>query len=470
MSNADDRQAAWDLRNRGEFAQAAAACGRVLAVESDDIAMSACRGYCRYQLGDYGAVLEDYSAVLRRQPDHVEARKYRGAARIWLGRFAEAIEDLNRAIELDPSDPESWRDRGQARRESGDVAGALADYSQAIDLRPDFRRAYWGRGITRRTAEDHAGAVADFSRCLELDAAAADVVDVLANRAWSLRKLDRNAEARDDLTRVLESDPRRANDFWLRGNCHLSLGDSARALADYRRATELQPELHAQLDETIRSLSAESPVVPDAPPTIPAAAVATAPPNPAPQAASFRSKNPLEIIGVTFGIIVIAGLALTFLSLAGFAVVKATDVIASTWYKYEHQHDVEAFPPDAEFCKGLYCRRTDTVQKHVAGAYGRQSELSGFYCPEHERSVYLFFLNLSIWGDMCWFGYCGCVAACTALWYAAALGLPVGLVLAAATPAIGVERRRRWFAHATAVCLVIGSVAAAASVLSYVWW
>ena len=84
---------------------------------------------------------------------------------------------------------------------------------------------------------------------------------------------------------------------------------------------------------------------------------------------------------VAIFIIIAIGMGVTALGLAGFAVVKGVDVLYSSAYMVQHWSDEQAFPPHAQFCKGLFCRRTDTTSKHICGSEKAQSERLISFCP-----------------------------------------------------------------------------------------
>ncbi len=169
--------------------------------------------------------------------------------------------------------------------------------------------------------------------------------------------------------------------------------------------------------------------------------------------------------------VVLTGLGLTLVALAAFSIVKGTDVIYATGYTVTHWSDEQAFPKGAEFCKGLYCRRTDTTRKHVAGSEHHQSGTSAHFCPEHHRSDYLVFLDLSHLGTMSWYFYGACVLFAVTCWYSLAAAAVSGLI---AGPALLLARRPQ--ARTTinglwlSTSVLVGLLLATPSCILYVWW
>jgi hypothetical protein len=175
-------------------------------------------------------------------------------------------------------------------------------------------------------------------------------------------------------------------------------------------------------------------------------------------------------LACVLAIVLLVGIALTLLALAAFSVVKGTDVIYATGYSLAHWSDEQAFPTGAEFCKGLYCRRTDTTQKHVAGSQHRQSETFAYFCPDHQRSDYLVFLDLSHLGTLSWYFYGACVLVTTACWYALATALVSGVVAGPAYLLAGQKTRTQISGFWLGTSVLLGIILAIPSCGLYVWW
>lgn len=185
-------------------------------------------------------------------------------------------------------------------------------------------------------------------------------------------------------------------------------------------------------------------------------------------------QNPLRtlfnFLAVALAVVVLVGIGLTLLGLAGYSVAKGTDVIYSTGYMLGHWSDTKSFPADAEFCKGLYCRRTDTTEKHISGSPGKQSETFVHFCPEHQRSDYLVFLDMSHLGTLCWYAFGFFVLVTTALWFSLAAATVSGVVAGPAFLFSGQQARTKigglWFGAS----VLVGILLALPCCSLYVWW
>lgn len=90
-------------------------------------------------------------------------------------------------------------------------------------------------GIAAAQSGDHAKAVAHFTRALE-STPADQAAPLLTARAASLNALGRYPEAIDDATKALALDPANGEAHALRGTAWRQSGETAKALADYRKA------------------------------------------------------------------------------------------------------------------------------------------------------------------------------------------------------------------------------------------
>jgi lipoprotein NlpI len=80
----------------------------------------------------------------------------------------EALADFNRALALKPEAAGGYVDRGRLKRNLGDLTGALGDLDKAIALKADAF-AYLNRGLVKGDLGDSAGAMNDFDQAIELN-------------------------------------------------------------------------------------------------------------------------------------------------------------------------------------------------------------------------------------------------------------------------------------------------------------
>jgi len=117
---------------------------------------------------------------------------------------------------------------------SGDLDAALAAYDRALAKDPDYPPALLGRARTLEKSGDLEGALEAADRAAEIDREA----ESYQVRGMLRAKAGRSAEAIDDFTRGLASDPRRVELYIWRAEAKLDLKDHSGAIDDYTRWLE----------------------------------------------------------------------------------------------------------------------------------------------------------------------------------------------------------------------------------------
>lgn len=446
------------------------------------------RGWAKHDDGDNVTAAIWFNRALDVDRSLADAWRGRASARYNLEQYQESLQDSTRAIELQPTMARAWLVRAGAKRRSNDFRGSLPDYDRALELDPDLYFAYWGRAYARGELGEHEQAVEDWTRYLARDP---DNADALANRGYDYGKLGRQPQALADYTRAAELRPQWFLPYMNRGYARKALGDAAGAIADFRRAVELEPSRADELNRQIDELARGTPAAAYTPPTPASAPVHVVSPAPSPTVPSLPAKPPLTLRRVLHGVLTalwaiplglvavatILAFAACVIALFAFAAVKATDVMAATVYMVGHWSDPEAFPPGAQFCKKFYCRRTDTVEKHVAGRRGYTSEVDVFFCPDHEPAEAMGMLrDLGQMGGGLWFFYCLSVWLFVVLYYWLALqALPALLQFVGRTIPWWLLRSQFVFSldglkPLQPTLAIVAALLGTASCLMYAWW
>ncbi len=154
----------------------------------------------------YAEALEDFDAVLTRQPQSVDALIARGHTHGLIGNRGQADADLQRALSLAPESPQALVVRGLIRNRQGDKALAMRDYEAALQGDPSYPQA-------------------------------------LVNRAALLSEQGRHDEALRNLDRAIAVAPKNPVAHYNRGFAHFATHDYGRALDDYDTAIRLDPEM-----------------------------------------------------------------------------------------------------------------------------------------------------------------------------------------------------------------------------------
>lgn len=155
------------------------------------------------------------------------------------------IADRTRRIETNPRDSDAYYDLGNAYSRKGDYDRAIANYTKAIVGRPGD--AYRARGAAYASKGDFKRAIIDYSTTLLFIRMQRDA-SVWSDRAWAYLMVGKAAQALSDAERSLELRPDHAPTLNTRGHILEALGRRQEAIADFRRALELDPTIQASKD------------------------------------------------------------------------------------------------------------------------------------------------------------------------------------------------------------------------------
>ncbi len=195
------------------------------------------RAATRYGLGDRQGAIEDYTQVLRANPDDDVAMNNRGVVYYELGILHEALADFDQALQLHPTSV-GYCNRGTVRSDLGDRRGALADYQKAIELDAASAIAYNGRGLIHSKLGNTERAIADYDEAIIHNP---DYALAYFNRGAAYQKLMQRQAGIADYTETIRINPAFAAAYNNRGFLRYELGELEMAIADFDQALELNP-------------------------------------------------------------------------------------------------------------------------------------------------------------------------------------------------------------------------------------
>lgn len=192
-------------------------------------------GLARLQLDEPARAEEAFDRALRADPAEARALGGRAEAREALGKLPGAAVDWNAAVALAPRDADLLAGRGAFRLRAGNPGGAAADFEAAARLAPRETRHRFNLGLALAELGRDAEAERAFSQVI-----AADPADAGAwlNRA-RLRAVPNPAQALADFDRAVAAGGEWSVPWFERGVLKDSMGRSAEADQDFRRAWEL---------------------------------------------------------------------------------------------------------------------------------------------------------------------------------------------------------------------------------------
>ena len=167
---------------------------------------------------------------------------FRGLFYATLGDPYQAIRDCYDAISIDSQFSMAYVIRAVAHCRTKDYNHAVVDATTAISLDSSNGYAFFQRGVAYSWGADRAATLSDYGQAMFLNSN-----DLMArfNRGYYLMGGGNNAEllrAIDDFTDVINAMPTIANAWSNRGVCQERLGKGDLALADYERASIVEPE------------------------------------------------------------------------------------------------------------------------------------------------------------------------------------------------------------------------------------
>lgn len=283
--------AAEDLRSRRDCGKAETEYGRVLDVNSRHAQALFGRGMCRLMTAKYDLAASDMAAAAASDPKDAEAFFYLGVALDLTGDHDKALENYAAARRLRPvlgrrpafdclyierseMSPDQARSaanriidacseafkaapehlvsivyfkRGIAYRMKGDYDRALADLEKALNLYPGFSAAntqrqvvYNTRGLEAFNKKDYRKAFDDVSLAIQADPK--NPVPYINRCAIQLYAWKQYNEAISDCSKAIGLSTRSSSAYNHRGYAYEMINNRTEAIADYRKALDLDPQ------------------------------------------------------------------------------------------------------------------------------------------------------------------------------------------------------------------------------------
>jgi len=195
------------------------------------------RGVVRLSDGRYAAAADALRELVEADPGHAAGQFSLGQAYQAQGRFIDALERYQLAKALSPTDYRPALQRGILLLSDRRFADAVKEFDTALARAPDTGSAFYHRAIARGGLRDWAGGIGDLTRAM-------------ANRPPSVHRLLLRARmhecagevkaARADRDEAGRLTPADEMDYVARGKSRVA-DDTKAALADFERATEMNP-------------------------------------------------------------------------------------------------------------------------------------------------------------------------------------------------------------------------------------
>lgn len=305
------------LRER-EFKKAAAILEKGLKIDPKMSSASALLGIALYEMGDYPGARRNLEAALRANPKDNNAELFLANDLVKLGEFERAAEHLHQLSLRQPENQEIWYLLGKVHMKlseqalsklnaispdsvwvheiSGEVMesmknfdGALIEYKKAVEMAPEqagthylLGNAYWSLSMWDAATEqfraelandpancqaqwkignivveqrgDPAEGLAEVQKALDV---CPNLMAARVDRARALLKLDRPAEALNDLAAAEKSDPAEASPHFLLAQAYRALGKIQEAQAEMKVFGKLEESARAKITERSKQVLQE---------------------------------------------------------------------------------------------------------------------------------------------------------------------------------------------------------------------
>jgi tetratricopeptide (TPR) repeat protein len=190
-----------------------------------------------HQSGDIEGAIRDYQAYLALRPERVDARSNLGAALARLGRYAEAIEQYKRALALDGRNQTVRFNLAMAYYKTARILSASKELETVIAAQPENRNALLALADCNLR-------LGEFKKVIELltpiESADNRAVDYMLGLALiNDKQLDKGQKRIERILRDGDS----AEAHVMMGTTYLTTTEYDKALKEFKRAVELNPNL-----------------------------------------------------------------------------------------------------------------------------------------------------------------------------------------------------------------------------------
>jgi Tfp pilus assembly protein PilF len=198
------------------------------------------RGNRYFFSGEYDMAVVHFNMALSSESDVGDVYNSRGLVYRAKGEHDRALADFDQALGLMPDSAMVYNNRAITYQDMGDYDQAIADLTRAIELQPNLGKAYYNRGLAYLALSDYERAIADLDAAIERSSHWSPIPTSEAPDSGFglLGGFGEELEA----TRYAAPLPLA---HYNRGLAYLSSDEYSNAIADLRKAVELQPDLSA---------------------------------------------------------------------------------------------------------------------------------------------------------------------------------------------------------------------------------
>ncbi len=198
------------------------------------------RGIVRYYREDYEGSIADFTKSLEISPSY-QGYLWRGFVLAEVKRYKEAIADYDLAIDMNPKGRSAFENRGGAYYEIGDFQRALSDANTAINLDSSRCHVYFLRGRVNFAIGERGKAIEDLSKAISLCSEDSLVWSMLNWRGFVYANMGDYAKAIADYNKALNLNPDSVDVYYNRGLAYNKTGKYDLAIKDFSRVLDIDP-------------------------------------------------------------------------------------------------------------------------------------------------------------------------------------------------------------------------------------
>ena len=198
------------------------------------------RGLVREMKGDLQMAIADFGRALQIEPDNMEAIRRRAFLWINADEIDNAIKDCDRILSIEQKDAEALSLRCYALGIKGELDEAMMSCDAAIEVDPQLASAYMRRGLIWAGKGNDLKAKSDYDEAVRLGDDSARAV-----RTRILYDQGKYEQVLDDLSVVIELQPKNPEFYFKRGSVLMELDKVDSAIEDLSKAIQLSPNADA---------------------------------------------------------------------------------------------------------------------------------------------------------------------------------------------------------------------------------
>jgi tetratricopeptide (TPR) repeat protein len=224
----------------GRLAEAAAACGQILAIRPDMAEVHNDLGIILAQQDQLDLALARFEQAVALRPDYTDAHINLGNVLLGQGKLDEAVARYEYALTQKPGYAQTYYNLGNVLKQQGKLDQAAARFEQALALRPNYADAHNNLGNVLLGQGKLDEAAARYQHALTLRP---DFAEAHYNLAGVRRQQGRLAEATALYEQALANRPDYSDAHYNLGFILRDQGKLDEAAARYAQALAIRPDL-----------------------------------------------------------------------------------------------------------------------------------------------------------------------------------------------------------------------------------